>query len=143
MSYPALKVANYFLSKANGKLSNLQIQKLVYIAHGWTLAITGEPLINDSIEAWPLGPVVPNLYHVYKRHGRGWIGGFNPKQLKGFDEIHLAIMDRVWEEYGEYGGIQLSELTHQEGTPWATAIADKLGIIPRNIIQDYYKAMLL
>ena len=66
-------VADYFLSKtdeeAGDVISNLKLQKLVYYAQGFTLAVTGKPLFNEEIEAWQHGPVVPDLYHKYKDHG--------------------------------------------------------------------------
>ena len=78
MSYQSTAIANYFLdlAKASGKkLDPMQIQKLVYFAHGWNLAFTATPLINDRIEAWDFGPVVHNLHHVLKVWGSGKIEG--------------------------------------------------------------------
>ena len=57
-------VANEFLKRAGrGKadLTQMQIQKLVYIAHGWTLAIYDKPLTSIEPEAWDRGPVYPGL----------------------------------------------------------------------------------
>ena len=47
-SYSAKEIANYFLElSAKKDISPLKIQKLVYIAHGWHLALYGEPLVQD------------------------------------------------------------------------------------------------
>ena len=77
MSYSAKAIANYFLGLADAEkkpISHLKIQKLVYIAHGWYLAIKGEPLVGDEYaEAWQYGPVFPSLYHEFKIHGSGHI----------------------------------------------------------------------
>lgn len=53
-SYSAKEIANYFLElSAKKDISPLKIQKLVYIAHGWHLALYGEPLVQDELaEAW-------------------------------------------------------------------------------------------
>ena len=60
-------VANYFLSlcdeDAGDLISNLKLQKLVYYAQGFHLAISGEPLFDEKIMAWEHGPVIPQLYH--------------------------------------------------------------------------------
>ena len=76
MSYPAKAVANYFIDIARcegEQLSPMKIQKLVYFAHGWYLALYDEPLLDEKIEAWRYGPVVPSLYHEFKRYGSGTI----------------------------------------------------------------------
>jgi len=58
-------VARYFLtlmSEENGDLiSNLKLQKLVYYAQGSSLALWGNPLFSEKIEAWLHGPVIPVL----------------------------------------------------------------------------------
>ena len=70
--YSAKAIANYFLDKADEEsisLTPMKIIKLVYIAHGWYLALTDKPLIKDYVEAWTYGPVIPDLYHEFKKYG--------------------------------------------------------------------------
>lgn len=47
-------IANEFLRRypESYYVSQVVLQKLVYIAHGWSLAITGQPLVRQSAEAW-------------------------------------------------------------------------------------------
>ena len=48
-------IANEFLRLAAERhtgLTSTQVLKLVYIAHGWSLALLGKPLIGDEIQAW-------------------------------------------------------------------------------------------
>ena len=70
---PATEVARYFLSltdeDAGELISNLKLQKLLYYAQGFHLAIFGGPLFPESIEAWQHGPVVPEVYRYF--HGQG------------------------------------------------------------------------
>jgi uncharacterized phage-associated protein len=37
------------------------------------LAINKEPLIDERVEAWNYGPVIPSLYHEFKNFGSGAI----------------------------------------------------------------------
>src|SRR5215467_7486621 len=72
MAYPAKAVANEFLYLAKEErrpVTPMQLLKLVYFAHGWYLALTGERLIDERVEAWKYGPVVPSIYHEFKRFG--------------------------------------------------------------------------
>src|SRR6516164_9635188 len=74
----ARAVANYLLSKADvdqKKLDPLQLQKLVYIAHGWHLGLLNRPLFAQRVEAWPYGPVIEDVYHAFKRFGQNGING--------------------------------------------------------------------
>ncbi|MDQ6665177.1 MAG: DUF4065 domain-containing protein, partial [Acidobacteriota bacterium] len=76
MAYDALAVANYFLDcarKDGRELDPMGIQKLVFFAHGWHLALVGSPLIEQRVEAWEYGPVIPDIYHAFKEFGAGAI----------------------------------------------------------------------
>ena len=69
MPFSAAAVANEFLHLAHRDdrpITPLKMQKLVYFAHGWHLAITGAPLISEPIQAWQYGPVISSLYQIFK-----------------------------------------------------------------------------
>jgi len=56
---PTLAVANYLIGKAQSEgrsITPMQLIKLVYIAHGWTLGLYDQPLIGEQVEAWTYGP---------------------------------------------------------------------------------------
>ena len=48
-------------------LTPLQLQKLAFLAHGWSYPVLGRPFICEVVEAWKYGPVYPELYDVLKR----------------------------------------------------------------------------
>lgn len=62
MAYSAMTVAKYFLSipdRESGELiSNLKLQKLLYYAQGYHVAMHGvsKPLFVEKIYAWKHGP---------------------------------------------------------------------------------------
>ena len=69
--HSAKAIANYFLEKGWNEgieLSPLKLIKLVYLAHGWHLGFTENPLIADYVHAWTYGPVIPELYHEFKKY---------------------------------------------------------------------------
>jgi uncharacterized phage-associated protein len=133
MKYSAKAVANKFIDIAKEKgspITPMKLQKLVYFAHGWYLSLTnGQPLIDEKIEAWRYGPVVPSLYHEFKSHGNRPIE-MHATDLQideGFrivtphlpdDRNLLAFIDKIWEVYGKFTAIQLSNITHESNTPW-------------------------
>lgn len=91
-------VANYLLDKARDDgelLTHMKLQKLVYIAHGWHLAVTGKPLLSDPVEAWQFGPVIRSLYHDLKHFGHEPISGRLRDSIPnpGTDTFEVACAD--------------------------------------------------
>lgn len=162
MAYPAKAVANEFLklAEAGGNpISPMKLLKLVYFAHGWYLAITDQPLIEERVEAWQYGPVIPVLYHEFKRFGNDsiteratdaprYVGG---KSISDIPYINASacdpsasevktLIEKVWKTYGSQTAGQLSSATHQAGTPWAqTYTGQRSLVIPDEVIKEYYK----
>ncbi len=120
----------------------MQILKLSYISHGWTLGICEMPLFRDDVEAWKYGPVVPEIYHKYKRYGYSPILKNVQRPRTIFEETPLKIINRVTEVYGKYDGLYLSGLTHRPGSPWDITIKrhGEGATIENNVIMDYYKS---
>lgn len=164
MGHSAKAVANALLQIAwdhQAQVTPLQLQKLAYIAHGWTLGLTDEPLVTDELaEAWQYGPVFPTLYHEFKEYGKGPISkkatdlnivgpDFQFQVIEPAvpddDTATWALLRRVWDQYGKYGGIALSDLTHRAGTPWAQVWNNSKGIknadIDNEIIKAHYKEL--
>src|SRR5438093_6238406 len=117
-AYSPFAIANYFIEKSaetGVPLSPMKLIKLVYLAHGWHLALTGKPLITEPIEAWKYGPVIASLYHVFKRYGNGNlpITAKVSTAVLPDDPDLKKLLDKVWDSYGKYSAVQLSTLTHQ------------------------------
>ncbi len=143
--YSAESVANAFLDLArrDGKfLTNMQLQKLVYIAHGYSLAKLGKPLFHNNIHAFEWGPVIPNLYKTLKRYGAGEVKELIPTDAAPIsgDTEEMEIIREVWQDYGEFSGWELSDLTHRKGTPWSeTWRNNPFGVISDELIAEYYR----
>jgi uncharacterized phage-associated protein len=70
--YLAITVAKYIVSKCmreKSPISNLQLQKLLYLVQKESLAINDEPIFVDEIEAWRFGPAVPNVFFHFSGFG--------------------------------------------------------------------------
>jgi uncharacterized phage-associated protein len=66
------EIANEFIRLAaeEGRTFDpMQLQKLVYIAHGWNLASFNQPLTGDRPEAWEFGPVYVRLSEALAAYG--------------------------------------------------------------------------
>ncbi|RLC13584.1 MAG: hypothetical protein DRI57_15945 [Deltaproteobacteria bacterium] len=136
-------VAKYFLSLTDENLgdliSNLKLQKLVYYAQGFHLAIHDTPLFNEDIEAWVYGPVIPELYYGYKKYGPGHIPSPKDMDFSVFDEEIRSLLDEVYTVFGQYSAWKLANMTHEEPTWRDTA---ECGIITHNSMREYFKTLL-
>src|SRR5688500_7025998 len=114
-------VARYLLWLAgrgpDPSVTPMQLLKLVYISHGWMLGLHGRPLLNEPVEAWRYGPVVPSVYRAYKRYGGGPIAEVPSQEPQGFSDDEREVMRQVWQKYGQFSGIKLSTMTHQPTSP--------------------------
>ena len=123
MSIHAEDVAEYFIylslkSEKRG-ISNKKLQKLVYYAQAWSLALKGKPLFSEKIEAWIHGPAIPSLYRKFKKFGFKPVESQNP-DFNPLNFPHTEIVEEVWRVYGKYDANYLEILTHQE-EPWIHA----------------------
>ena len=161
MAYAAASVANAFLSRAfrdKKRISPMKIQKLVYIAHGYSLVECSEPMLDEVFEAWKFGPVLSSLYQECKRYGRDEITNYlkdidpetgkeSPAALPDNDHVN-NIIDFVWKTYGSESAISLSDWTHVKGGPWdrVTEGGTKLlrhRDVPNEYIRDYFQKNML
>ncbi|MDR2871561.1 MAG: DUF4065 domain-containing protein [Xanthomonadaceae bacterium] len=143
--YDVITVADAILkiAKSQGKsLTPMQLVKLTYIAHGWSLANRKTGLFNNRIEAWQYGPVIPDLYHATKKYGRSKIPQSiigDPSDVFVSHDDH-AFLTGIFNKYKNYDGISLSFITHKAGTPWTQVYQpDLFNIeIPDNLIRQHY-----
>lgn len=137
-------IADYFIGLANDRgsfISNLKLQKLVYYAQAWHLALYNQCLFGEDFEAWIHGPVIPALYQEYKSFG--WqpiLKEVSPK----LPENSVQFLDEVAKVYFPCDGYELEEMTHIE-KPWNLARgnlpmdAPSNTIIKKEWMEEYYR----
>ena len=165
MRNSALSIANYFIKKAHeegSQIKPLRLMKLVYIAHGYMLAILNRSALNprfDKVEAWKYGPVIPSVYHSFKQYGNGPIEkqtviihdekvkngncvvDLETPMLEGKEE--KAICDVVWKNYKGYSDSELVTMLHKDGSPWALVYVEGQNIeIPDLFTRIYYTKVI-
>jgi uncharacterized phage-associated protein len=75
-------------------------QASLYYCQGHQLATFGEPLFQEAISAWDMGPVVGTLWHDEKHHG---IDG----EVTPLSEAELNTIGYVVSRYGRFTGTDL------------------------------------
>lgn len=144
----ASAIADYFIYIANetgSYISNLKLQKLVYYAQAWHLAVYNAPLFEEDFEAWVHGPVIPALYYEYKQFG--WKPILKEVERPSFSQELQELLDEVTDEYFACDAFELEQMTHQED-PWIEARKSlpkdeaSNAIIPKQLMGDYYRQRL-
>ncbi len=140
-------VANAFVDVADHLMTQMKLHKLTYIAHGWNLAIFGEPLVADAPEAWDNGPVFPLIWKRVLEFGcdqRGRIlgKGGRPAGLP-LSRSQEDLLKRVWRKYAMFSAPTLSNMTHEPGTPWTWTYRNSgaPGIIGNAMIKSHYDVL--
>jgi len=95
-------------------LCPLRLQKLLYYCQGWGLALFGEPLFRQPIEAWPKGPVVPDVYRMFPGKRDGITPDEAGEPSGPMPETVAELLRMVWRQYAQYTPAELVTMTHEE-----------------------------
>lgn len=144
----ALDVANYIIDiqieERGLNISHLKLQKLLFYCQAFNLAGKGCPLFKEEIEAWPYGPVIPQVFTKYRVYGNSIIpfsesDDEEQPNVSGIAVEGFSIIASVLEAYGKLSAISLMERTHKED-PWMEAFKKGQGtVIEHTAMQKYYK----
>lgn len=145
----ASKIADYLLclsAKHGDLLTPLKLQKLVYYADAWHLALRDNALIEEDFEAWVHGPVVRNLYYRFKEYK--WKPITENIELPKLPLSICKYLHDFYAFFGKFTAIELEQMTHQE-TPWIEARkglsidAECTNCISKETMKHFYKNMSL
>lgn len=148
--YTATDIANWFIDKANSLkiddsttegITNLKLQKIVYLAQAASLATENKSLFDDEIQAWQYGPVIPAVYDKYKKYTNKIIPKSKVSQYADIDADTKELLLSIWDLFGGLSAYQLVNITHNH-LPWKTAFDNGNGnhsTIGQSSIKDFYK----
>jgi len=114
----AIAAAATLAEISSHSLTNLQLQKLLYISQMFHLGETGQPMFSEDFEAWKLGPVQPQVYARARMYGARPIENlFVPERVS--DLTALEILRRVYKDLSGKPAWKLVEITHWGKGAWA------------------------
>ncbi|SNY93490.1 Uncharacterized phage-associated protein [Cohaesibacter sp. ES.047] len=117
-------LADYLIceSRERGELlTPLKLQKLMYYADAWHLALYDKEITPEQFQAWVHGPVALSQYHRFK--GYKWRPideEIEKPDLKVELKKHI---DEVIDVFGSETAVALEIMTHKE-RPWISARGD-------------------
>jgi uncharacterized phage-associated protein len=120
-----------YAAKDDDDLTPLRVQKLLYLVHGWYMAIVGESLFDEAFVAGRYGPELLSLHTSLAKYcgvpvddyiqefdvDSCELGNFlvNEERYPQFG----TIAKRVFDTHRHLTTAQLSTLCHADGSAWA------------------------
>lgn len=132
MTISTLKAAKTMAKVLNWNVTNLELQKMLYIAHLFFFGRTGRPLIQEDFEAWDYGPVLPSLYRELKFFGSDTIMNIFPAGELDENSDEFAILKETASHLKNFTAGQLVNITHHPDGAWYQHYKPNI----RNIIID-------
>ena len=119
--YDALTIAKWIINKIHPE--PLKLQKLLYLAQGYSYAFYDRPLFKDDLEGWVHG-LVRNVYDIFKNYQYNSIDtNFEVEEL---DDEAKDIINYVIKNFGKYDAKYLEKISHEQ-EPW---ILSRRGLDP-------------
>lgn len=111
--YDALTIAKWIINKIHPE--PLKLQKLLYLAQGYSYAFYDSPLFYDEIEGWVHGPVVRDIYNMFKDYQYNSID--IDYEIEEIDQETEDVLNYVINNFSKYDAKYLEQLSHQQ-EPW-------------------------
>ncbi|MBN9590371.1 MAG: hypothetical protein BGN85_02220 [Alphaproteobacteria bacterium 64-11] len=146
LAAPAL-VADYLLVECRERgevLTNLKLQKLIYYAQAWELALRDRELFAEDCQAWIHGPVIPSQYQRFKDYQ--WRPITEEIARPSLPEAVASHLNEIVDVFGADSAVALELMTHRE-RPWLEARGDLLPDAPstnrisKTTMRDYYRSL--
>lgn|GEM_PF-458577 len=115
-------VCRYICEKSSWTMSNLRLQKLLYLAQMFYMGENdGQRLVEVDFQAWDYGPVSPELYRKAKEFGARAIAPEAFPEARRFqdEDPRKKALDAVCDKFLGWTGGQLVSATHWRGGAWA------------------------
>lgn len=110
--YDALTIAKWIINKVHPE--PLKLQKLLYLAQGYSYAFNDRPMFNDELEGWLHGPVVREVYNMFRNYQFNSIDiNFEICEL---DKETLDVLNYVIDHFAKYDAKYLEEMSHMQET---------------------------
>ncbi|MER0238053.1 type II toxin-antitoxin system antitoxin SocA domain-containing protein [Fulvimarina sp. MAC8] len=135
-----------FESRERGELlTPLKLQKLVFYADAWHLALYDSEITSEGFQAWVHGPVALSQYHRFKDLKWRPIDD-ESIEYPEISESLKAHVDEIIDVFGSETAVALEIMTHHE-RPWLDARGDIPEDAPCNnyiskqVTKDYYRSL--
>lgn len=145
LSVSSLQAAKSMCDISSWTITNLQLQKLLYLAHMVCLGRRNEPLIaNENFSAWMYGPVLPSVYDRAKIFGMDFVcDRFYATSVLDDSTVAYSLLKEIYDFFGHKEGWQLVAATHSPNGAWAKHYKPGRNVtIPNDDILEEYNTRI-
>ncbi|PSH68538.1 hypothetical protein CU102_12290 [Phyllobacterium brassicacearum] len=117
-------LADYLLAETRERgevITPLKLQKLMFYADAWHLALHDVDITQEKFKAWVHGPVLISQYHRFKEYR--WMPITKEVVRPEVEEALKLHLDEIIDIFGSESAVALERMTHKE-TPWLEARGD-------------------
>lgn len=143
----AINIAKYIIGFCSSQnepvpISNIKLQKLLYLVFG-NYCLDGEGLLfNDTFQAWQYGPAVAEVYDQFCAFAGSYIYLSEPSPI--LPEAITTVINPTIKKNMNREVFDLVEETHQPGGAWLKAIernpaVKKPNIFLEDIVEEFRK----
>ncbi len=150
MSLPILDAAQFILENSRRTVTQLELQKLLYLSQMTHLGKYNKPVLAARFEAWKFGPVNRLLYNEIKRFGANPIPSTeilgNVDTISAVGHTAQAVLNQTVDELSEMTASDLIRITHWVKGAWAKTYNSKNpnSEIPESLMrQEYFDRLKL
>lgn len=149
MTINILQAAKYVSKLSNWEFTNLELQKILYIAHMLFYGHKKKPLIRGEFQAWDYGPVHPKLYDYLKSFGADSIPKSHFSDVEDLDQTlykeEIKILNIISRRFPHPSGPKLVRITHRANSAWDRKYeygTRNITIDNSDILEEYKKRQL-
>ncbi|ALQ36894.1 Panacea domain-containing protein [Fusobacterium hwasookii] len=154
LKYDALDIAKYIIrwcDKNNLRITNLQLQKILFFIQKESIKRRGYGIFSNRIEAWQYGPVIPDVFYKFAGFGamkivlyEDYVNGFSKTSYDDeIDNNSKEIIENILKEYIHISPWDLVEKSHVPNGAWdnSISIAERYIITDRDIQQEIQRGL--
>ncbi|WBQ11706.1 DUF4065 domain-containing protein [Hyphomonadaceae bacterium BL14] len=118
MAIHPLQVGKRLCERSGWTLTNLQLQKIAYIAHMLHLGQHAKRLVSIPFQAWEYGPVSYDLYRQVRAFGADPIGNVFRVVPAPAEGTETEYLDGIYDQVKDWTPGQLVSFTHRADGAW-------------------------
>lgn len=140
----AFQAARYLLEKciSEENIHQLKLNRLVILAHGWCLAITGKPMLNEEVVAYKYGPIILSLWYVLGAQIKNndvrvpYGIGYQWPEIPPEEIEYKQLLDKIWEVYGRFSETTVSKSLTKNGGAWDSVWKSRVDLVEGGWVEE-------